>query len=244
MSETQESKLSVPEKPKGKSLADLDEALSQYPVEVAPDFHVAIRQLTARDLMAFERRFKCTVDAFFFKLVNVISYSQFKTLEQQAFNEEQKAIIAEQIKISGVSYDEDTNTYTTPTGKLEGSVDLNMLNVLAFILSRIGRIVCDDNGEFVKDDDGDYEVRPVTEDMILDNLSGSVLGKVSDDANSTVFWEIMKITRAFVPAEPMAVEEPQDDEAGNSPSEEGEKAPTSKRRKAASKADTNSESES
>lgn len=228
MSESKTNLPEIPQAPKGISLVNIDDAYSLRPVDVSKNLRVAIGQLTGRDLADFERKYKCSIDTFFIRLNTVIYYHyMYQEILNAAMEEGEDHIeLAKSATYAAIKckYNEDENTYTTPAGKLTGSVSLNMYDVLAFVLSRKGRITGYD------EDTKEYDLEPVSFESVYDELNGSALAQ--SDGESNAFWEIMSFTKAHVqPEMPEQVEEelvgetPKDDEKGKSQKSAKSKTP-------------------
>lgn len=236
------SKITLPDKPQSISLVEIGDAYEVIPVEITKNFVVGIRQVTGIDLIEFEKRFKCNADRFFLRLVNVIAWQQIYEIqldslrkmdftglkedgEEITFDMLLETVHKEMYRQFQVKFDEENNVYDTPQGKMYGSVELNMIEVLSFALSRVGKAQLFDDGTY-RDDDGTIEWKPVSEQEVLKHLTNSSLSKPDSTGENTAFWEIMRTCRLFDidkisrggDSEPVVDEVVKDDEPGNAES--------------------------
>ena len=95
----------------------------------------------------------------------------------------------------------------TPYGKMYGSLQRNIAECMAFIMSQFGQIVG------VNDKGFDYE--PITEADIYDLLDTASLMNVEEDTDLPAFFEIISIAGLRPPDDKEQVETPGDDDSKN-----------------------------
>jgi len=169
-----------------------------------------IGRLSGNQLLEFEVMFKKTLD-------KVIACWFAASMFEFDRNSEQTE--------STVTYDEDSNTYITPAGKMVGSPESNILRVIAFLFSCWGRIVDED-------DSGNYVFSRLSMSEILDFMDYNYLQALSvneDDGAEAFIWKVLNIARGFdTTAIGATTDSEEDDEAKNSTIPSLEKEPSTK----------------
>lgn len=167
-------------------------------------------RLSGNQLLEFELIFKKTLD----KVIACWFAASMFEFDRSSNQEE-----------TTVSYDEDTNTYITPAGKMMGSPESNILRVIAFLFSCWGRIVNED-------DLGNYVFSKLSMSEILDFMDYNYLQalSVNEEAGAEAFiWKVLNIARGFDTAAIGATtESEEDDEVKNSTTPSVENAPSTK----------------
>lgn len=168
----------------------------------------ALGKLTGNHYAAFERAFGRSLDRF-----------QSQWLAAVLYESRPRGLDSEQLDMD-VTYDEDTNTYHTPQGKLVGSVELNMLRCLAFLFSCFGRVV----GE---DEDGELVLEKLSQDEVMEYIDLSLLDSaaVVDGDEQSFVWRVLGTARGFSIYTPTSEEDTQDDDLKNS-TQESENSPS------------------
>lgn len=179
-----------------------------------------IGRLSGNQLLEFELMFKKTLDKV------IACWFAASMFEFDRNNEDAEP--------SSISYDEDTNTYTTPAGKMVGSPESNILRVIAFLFSCWGRVVDeDDAGNFIFDKLSMSEILDFMDYNYLQALS------VTDGDGAEAFiWKVLNIARGFdTTAIGASTGSEEDDEAKNltTLSQESEQSTKSASKRAATK---------
>lgn len=167
----------------------------------------ALGRLTGNHYAAFERTFGRSLDKFQSQWLAAVLYETGKRTQED---------------ISDVTYDEDTNTYHTPAGKLVGSVELNMLQCLAFLFSCFGRVVAED-------EDGEFAIEKLSQEEVMDYIDLNLLDSAAivDGDEQSFVWRVLGTARGFSVYADGPVDDPQDDDQKNS-TPESENSPSTK----------------
>lgn len=142
----------------------------------------AVGKFSARNLVEFEKFFGRSLDKAMATWFTADLYEVYQN------NPEFREALEEMVV--GVKYDSDTNTYTTPTGKLETSPQIFALQVLAFIFSQYGQVTDIDKR-------GEYVLEPVSYDVMLDIISPDVAFAPVGETGATLFQTVAKLIRGF-----------------------------------------------
>lgn len=153
----------------------------------------AVGKFNARNLVNFEEHFGRSLD----KAIGIWWAANVYDLWSSApdiWGEEAKEAI------DGVSYDEETNTYITPLGKLNMDSKNFAVQILAFIFSQYGRVID-------IDDKGNYQLDPWTYDELLEILDPDVAFAQVEDGQLNLFQKVTQLIRGFS-MDDLEVEEP------------------------------------
>lgn len=107
----------------------------------------------------------------------------------------------------------------TPYGKMYGSLQRNIAECMAFLMSQFGQIVG-------VNADGTYVYEPISEADIYDLLDASSLMDVDDDTDLPAFFEIISLAGLRPPDDTQGAEATTDDDSKNSTSPTSEEPST------------------
>ena len=183
----------IPEKPAFRSLKSSAKAVKIIPYLIDGDnpelLHednlvVALGPLKYRSYLHYENTHDESLDVTVSKLLFAIRSEYAVSSNEMVTNE-----LGEKVPYT-IEYDEKGGV-KTPYGPLSGSLERNMAELVAFILSQYGRVV-EDNG------DGTYEYEPITKQDILNNLDAKAVATVDEDGTS-LFLEILEVSGVWQP---------------------------------------------
>lgn len=178
----------LPDKPKFRSLASTAKAIRVVPyiIDGDPDkglFHeenfvVALGPLKYRSYANYENMFSESLDNAVSKVLYVMSVV-YRTVSDE--------------KDTPKLETDELNRIKTPYGLMHGSLERNMVDLSAYILSQYGTIK-EDRG------DGLYEYEPVTMDDIIDNMDAGAITRIDEADGQSLFFEILEVSGVWKPS--------------------------------------------
>lgn len=143
---------------------------------------VALRRINSRDYLDYENRYGRSINAAV-NAVLFVFYVGAKLLKPDM----------DENPMPKVDFNDDTKIFDTPYGKMYGSLEKNVFELMAFLLSRTGRIIGIDKG-------GQYDYDPTDEDQIFDHLDPRSFSTFYEDGKSA-FFDILEIAGVYDPEE-------------------------------------------
>lgn len=159
------------------------------------NFTVLLAPLKAKHHIEYERNFGVSLDQTVGQILSVVSMQNryMTNIDRQTYKNDTGEVVTEsdeayvaRLEALKPSQD-DFGNYLTPFGKMINSVDFNMLQLVAYILSVHGRVVD-------KDAHG-YVLEPVTQDEVLEYLDKSSLIYMDEDGSP--FDEILTVSGLY-----------------------------------------------
>lgn len=162
----------------------------------------AVGKFNARNLVDFETHFGQSLDRAMATWYAATLYEEFTRASD--IDETVKDLFA------GVSYDAETNTYITPTGKLEMSPTLFALQILSFIFAQYGRVTDIDAK-------GNYVLEAWTYDNLLEIIDPDVAFAQVEDGGQNLFHKVAQLIRGFSMDDLIVEDEVSEDEGAPKP---------------------------
>ncbi len=224
----------LPIRPKPRTMSDIGSYHKLYPVVIYEDIDIseydyaklsernryyaengvyALGRLRGKDLLRFEDTFKMSIDKAVMLWFMVVGYESMRSAGKDVHE-------------LGVIHEPDNNLYFTSVGELHGSPESNALEMTAFFFSCFGKIVSEN-------EDGTFELEPVTMDDMIDVLDYDLLSSVfeltedKENEDFNFFTRVLSVVRAFDRKKVEAEQGIKEDDLKNSvPATENDSKPT------------------